>query len=138
MEKQDVKNLKRRYLIWMYLTTKEAFDQYERKFTQFDIDKFILGEMEKELKGAYLPHEKKALERYVNEYRDYIAAKEQQCLKLKYKNKKINPHFLFLDVKLDAVEKAIIEELGQKALTEIKSIYEKEMTEKILKNVKHK
>ena len=138
MDKQDVKNLKRRYLIWMYLITKEAFDRYERKFTQFDIDKFILGEMEKELKCAYLPHEKKSLERFVNEYRDYIGKKEQLCLKLKYKNKKINPHFLFLDVKLDAIEKAIIEELGQKALAEIKLMYEKEMTEKILRNVKHK
>lgn len=138
MDKQDVKNLKRRYLIWLYMVTKESFDRYERKFTQFDIDKFVLGEMEKELRGVYLPHEKKSLERYINEYRDYIAKKEQLCLKLKYKNKKINPHFLFLDVKLDAIEKAIIEELGQKALVEIRSMYEKEMTDKILKNVKHK
>lgn len=138
MDKQDVKNLKKRYLIWLYLTTKEEFDRYERKFTQFDIDKFILGEMEKELKEAYLPHEKKALEKYVNDFRDYIAEKEKLCLKLKYKGKKINTHFLFLDVKLEAIEKAIVEEFDKKSLGEIKSLYEKEMTEKILKNVKHK
>lgn len=138
MNKQDVKNLKKRYLIWLYLVTKEAFDRYERKFTQFGIDKFILEKMEEELKEAYLPQEKKMLEKYVNDYRLYIDEKEQICLKLKYKDKKINPHFLFLDVKLDAIEKAIVKEFDKKTLEEIKSMHEQEMTEKILKNVKHK
>ncbi|MFH1441667.1 MAG: hypothetical protein ABIH18_06505 [Candidatus Omnitrophota bacterium] len=138
MNKQDVKNLKKRYLIWLYLITKEAFDRYERKFTQFDIDEFILEGMEKELKEAYLPQEKKALEKYVNDYRQYINEKEQACLKLKYKDKKINPYFLFLDVKLEAIEKAIVKEFDKKTLEEIKSMYEQEMTEKILKKVKHK
>ncbi|MFA5156594.1 MAG: hypothetical protein WC532_04305 [Candidatus Omnitrophota bacterium] len=138
MTKQDIKNLKKRYLVWLYMTTKEAFDRYERKFTQLDIDTFMLFEMEKELKGAYLPGDKKTLEKYINDFREYIAEKEKVCLKLKYKDKRIDPEFLFLDIKLDALEKAIVKELGTKALDEIKAFYESEMTEKISRGTKHK
>ena len=138
MDKQDVKNLKKRYLIWLYMTTKEAFDRYERKFTQFDIDEFMLFEMEKELKDAYLPAGKKVFEKHINDFRDYIAKKEEICMKLKYKGKRINPEFLFLDIKLQAVEKAIVKELGSRALDEIKDFYEQEMTLKISRGVKHK
>jgi CRISPR/Cas system CMR-associated protein Cmr5 small subunit len=138
MDEQDIKNLKRRYLIWLYKTTKEAFDKFERKFTQLEIDKFILSQMEKELKEAYLPHEKEAIGKHVNDFLNYIDEKEKACLRLKYKNKKTNPEFLFLDLKLQAVEKAIIQELGKPALAEIKALYEKEMFERILNSTETK
>ncbi|TBR17350.1 hypothetical protein EPO66_02835 [bacterium] len=138
MDKQDLVNLKRRYLIWLYKTTKEAFDRFERKFTQLDIDEFLLQEIEKELKDSFMPSEKKDLEKFVNDFRDYIAEKDSACLKLKYKNKKTNPEFIFLDVKLEVVEKAIIKELGKEELKEIKSLYEEEMIQRIMKNTEHK
>lgn len=138
MDKQDVSNLKKRYLIWLYKTTKEAFDRYERKFTQLEIDELLLKEIEQLLKNAYLPHEKKALEKYVNDFRDYIAEKEKASLQLKYKGKKTNPEFIYLDVKLEAVERAIAKELGKKALDQIKAMYEQEMTERILKSTEQK
>lgn len=131
MDKRDDKSLKKRYLAWLYKNTKEAFDRYERKFTQMEIDEFILKEMERELRGAYLPHEKKALEKYINDFRRYINAKEEQCLKLKYKGKKMNPEFIFLDVKLEAIEKAITRELGGEALSQIKDAYEGQMLKRI-------
>lgn len=138
MEKQDEINLKKRYLIWLYKTTKEAFDSFERKFTQLEIDEFILQEMEKIIRGSYMPHEKKALEKFVNDFRDYIADKEKTSLAHKYKGKKINPEFIFLDAKLEAIEKAIEKELGKKTLDEIKALYEKEMIERILKSTEQK
>ena len=46
MNSQDVKNLKKRYFVWLYKTTKEAFDKFERKFTQTEIDKDILQELQ--------------------------------------------------------------------------------------------
>lgn len=137
MDNQDVKNLKKRYFIWLYKTTKEAFDKYERKFTQLEIDEDILLEMENELLGSYMPHEKSALEKFVNVFRQYIADKEKACLELKYQGKKTSPEFLFLDVKLEAIERIITKELGRKALDEIKALYEKEMTERILKGSEH-
>ena len=132
MDKKDEKNLRIRYLTWLYKTTKEAFDRYERKFTQLEIDEFILKEMEKELKGSYMPQEKKPLEKLVNEFRSYIVEKEKACLQLKYKGKKIDPEFIFLDVKLNAIEKAIVKDAGQEGLTKIKAAYHEEMIKRIL------
>jgi len=137
MNKQDVKNLRRRYFIWLYKDTKEAFDKYERKFTQTDIDKDLLLEMENELLGVYLPHEKQYLEKFVNQYREYISAKEKACLELKYQGKKTNPEFIFLDVKLNAVEKLITNELGRRGLEKIKALYEQEMAQRILRSTEH-
>jgi hypothetical protein len=132
MDRKDEQNLRERYLTWLYKTTKEAFDRYERKFTQIEIDEFVLKEMEKKLKGSFMPQEKKALEKMVNDFRSYIAEKEKACLKLKYKGKKIEPEFIFLDVKLDAIEKAIIKELGQDGLKKIKQSYHQEMIKRII------
>ena len=137
MNKQDVKNLRKRYLIWLYKTTKEEFDKYERKFTQTDIDKDLLLEMENQLLGVYLPHEKASLEKFVNQYREYISGKEKACLELKYQGKKTNPEFIFLDVKLNAVEKLIVKELGRRGLERIKALYELEMVERILRSAEH-
>jgi uncharacterized protein YdiU (UPF0061 family) len=138
MNEQDVLRLKKRYLVWLYKTTKEAFDSFERKFTQLEIDEDILQEIERILKGSYMPHEKKALEKFVNDFRDYIAKKEKATLELKYKGKKINPEFIFLDAKLEAIEARIAKEFGKKALEEVKALYEKEMTGRILKSTEQR
>ena len=137
MNKQDLRNLKKRYFIWLYKTTKESFDKYERKFTQVDIDQDILVEMEKELMGAYLPHEKDALQKYINDFQRYIEDKEKACSELRDQGKKKNPEFLFLDIKLNAIEKIIAQELGRRALERIKALYELEMVDRILKSKDH-
>jgi len=138
MDKQDVTNLTRRYFIWLYKITKEAFDRYERKFTQLLVDEFLLKEIEKELKDSYMPREKKELEKFVNDFRNYIDQKEKACLKLKYKGKRIDPEFIWLDVKLNTIELGIKKYFGAKGLQEIKQLYEKEVTERILKSTERK
>ncbi len=137
MDNQDNKNLKKRYFIWLYKTTKEAFDKYERKFTQTQIDKDILLEVENTLMGAYLPHEKVELEKLVNDFQEYIATKEKACLELKYQGLRTNPEFIFLEVKLNAIEKLINKEFGRRGLAEIKALYEKEMIHRILSSTEH-
>lgn len=137
MNNQDVRNLKKRYYIWLYKGAKSIFDKFERKFTQVDIDQEILAEMEKELLGAFLPHEKNALQKYINDFQKYIENKEKACSELRDQGKKINPEFIFSEIKLNAVERAIIKGLGKKGLEEIKSLYEKEMTERILKSTEN-
>ena len=138
MDKIDLKNLKKRYLIWLYKTTKEAFDKHERKFTQLDIDKFILGEIENELQRAYLPQEKEAIKGFIADFIKYIGDKENACADLRKGGQKTNAEFLFLDMKLQAVEKAVIKELGKRSLSRIKDMYEKEMTQRILKSIENK
>ena len=137
MDNQDNKNLKKRYFVWLYKTTKEAFDKFERKFTQTEIDKDILQGIENTLMGSYLPHEKAPLEKMANDFQAYISAKEKACLELKYQGLRTNPEFIFLDVKLNTIEKLIIKEFGRKALEEIKGLYEKEMTARILRGAEH-
>lgn len=126
MDKQEIKSLKRRYLIWLYKTTKEAKDLIERKFTQLEIDRFILREL------VNLGKDKK-LEKFITEFKTYIQSKEREGLILKYEGKRLKPDYHFLVLKLKAIEKAIVKELGKSALQEIKSLYEKEMIERILK-----
>jgi hypothetical protein len=130
MDRQDLKNLKRRYLVWLYKTAKEALDKIERKFTQLEIDSFILEELKKQAKGD-------RLKPLIKELENYIKKKQTDDLALKYENKKLKPDYLFLNLKLQAIEKAIIKELGKKALQEIKHFYEKEMTERILRSTEH-
>ncbi len=130
MAKQDLKNLKKRYLIWLYTTTKEALDKIERKFTQLEIDKFILKELNKLDKSC-------KARQFIADFAAYIQNKEKEGLSLKYENKELRPDYYFLILKLKAVEKAIIKEAGKKFLEEIKLLYEMEMMERILKSTEH-
>jgi len=131
MDKQDLKNLKKRYLIWFYKVTKEALDKVERKFTQLDVDKFILKELKKQDK------EKKA-QKFTAAFEAYILDKEMDGLGLKFEGKQVKSEYYFLNLKLKAIEKAILKEFGNNGLKEIKALYEKEMTERILKSTEQK
>ncbi|MCM8770736.1 MAG: hypothetical protein NC936_02580 [Candidatus Omnitrophica bacterium] len=131
MNKQDTKNLIKRYLLWLYKTTKEAFDKYERKFTQLEVDKSLL----KKIEGA---RGVRGVDKYIEEFRKYVTEKENFCLKLKDKGKRIEPEFLWLDIKLSAIEAIIKKYFGAKGLSEIKVLYEKEMQQRILKSMEHK
>ena len=131
MDKKDSKNLKKRYLIWLYKTTKEAWDKVERKFTQLDIDRAILDELNK------LDSDKRTRS-FIGEFANYIRNKEKEGLDLKYEGGKLKPSYHFLGLKLKAIEKVIVKELGEKDLREIKSLYEEEMTGRILKSREHK
>jgi len=130
MNKQDLKNLKKRYLIWFYKTTKEALDKIERKFTQVDIDRFILKELKKSDKDN-------AVEPFIAQFEEYIRKKEQGGVNLKFEGKKPKPDYLFTALKLQAIEKAIAKELGKEALEEIKLLYKMEMTGRILRSTEH-
>lgn len=131
MGKQDLKNLKKRYCLWLYKVTKDELDRIERKFTQLDIDRTILARLKK-------ARSKNDLSKFIADFRNYISNKESDGLRLKYEGKSLKPEYEFLLLKLEAVEKAIKKALGKSALIEIKSLYEKEMTERILKSTEQK
>jgi hypothetical protein len=59
-------------------------------------------------------------------------------MELRSQDKKVNPEFIFLEEKLEAIEKIILRELGRRALAEIKSLYEAEMIQRILKSTESK
>lgn len=130
MNKKDIKNLKKRYLVWFYKTAKEALDKVERKFTQVEVDRFILKELKKADKYNMLGS-------FTSKFADYIQKKEEDGLSLKFEDKKIKTEYLFLVLRLQVIEKAIVKELGKKGLEEIKLLYEIEMTERILRSTEH-
>ncbi|MCX5714919.1 MAG: hypothetical protein NT033_09030 [Candidatus Omnitrophica bacterium] len=125
MDKRDIRNLKKRYLVWLYKTTKEALDKTERKFTQLDIDRFLLKELKKEDKA-------KKSQKFIAEFQTYILNKEIEALGLKYEGKDLKSEYYFLEIKLKAIEKAILKETGRSGLDNIKDAYEQEMTKRIL------
>ena len=129
MEKNDILNLKKRYLIWLFKETKEALDRVDRKFTQIDIDKFILGELQK---GTV------AEKKYLDEFITYVNNKEQDCQKIKSGDRYLNSEHQFLSLKLQAIEKSIVNELGAEGLEEIKNLYHQEMVDRILRSTEHK
>jgi hypothetical protein len=130
MDKQDIKNLKLRYLVWLYKTTKEALDRIERKFTQLEIDRVLL----KELKAA---DKNGQAAKAIADFSAYIANKEKEGLAQKCEGKGLKPDCYFLSLKLEAIERVIAKETGAAGLKKVKSLYEKEMTERILKSTEH-
>jgi len=136
MQKGDIKNLKRRYLIWLYKTTKEAFDKIERKFTQLDIDRAMFRSIKKDI-SHYKGAEKDKLKKLLQDFNEYINKKEKDGRLFKLSDRRLSSDYQFLAFKLKAIEKAIIKKLGKRELSKIKSLYEKEMTERILKSKEH-
>jgi hypothetical protein len=129
MKKNDILNLKKRYLIWLYKETKEALDRVDRKFTQIDIDKFILEELQK---GTF------ADKKFLDEFIIYVNNKEQDCQKIKSGDTDLNSEHQFFSLKLHAIEKSIVNELGAEGLEEIKNLYHQEMVDRILRSTEHK
>ncbi len=130
MDRKDIKNLKKRYLVWFYKSAKEGLDRVERKFTQVEVDRFILKELKRIDKNGQISA-------FVRQFEEYVAKKEQDGLGLKFENNALKPSYAFLIAKLRAVEKAILKELGKKGLEEIKFLYETEMTKRILRSTEH-
>lgn len=119
-------SLQKRYLIWFYKVTKEALDKIERKFTQLEIDRFILKELKKSAKGRTI------LKKQIREFDEYIRNKEEVGFDLKYEGKTLKPEYEFLLFKLAAIEKAILKKMGKKGLDTIKTAYEEEMLRRIM------
>ena len=137
MKRRDIKNLKFRYLLWLYKTTKEEFDRIERKFTQVGIDKKIMSEMGENFNSRDLKKKNEA-KKLLRDFKEYINKKEKDGLELKFEGRKLKPEYYHLSLKLEAIEKSIVEELGHRGLKEIKALYEHEMMRRIIESQEHK
>ena len=121
-----------RYLLWCYKTTKEQIDWIDRKFTQVEVDRYVLKCLQKSKNLKSNPK--------VDEFISYIEAKENRGLSEKFldaKSKKLKPEYVYLQNRLVAIEKAIVHFCGKKALKEINVLYEQEMTRRILEARDH-
>lgn len=133
--KLQEKALVRRYLIWCYKTTKESLDRIDRKFTQAVVDRNILARLEGMKSASRGDYDK-----LIEDFKLYIVNKEKEGLQQKYidgKKKVLNPQYLYLHNRLMAIEAAIRHFLGSRELEQIVSLYEQEMTRRILESREH-
>ena len=136
MQRRDKKNLQFRYLLWLYKTTKEEFDRIERKFTQVYIDRMILRYMAGH--GDVLtPKGEHTSGKFLKDCKNYIDKKEKEGVALKFAGKKLRPEYYHLSLKLEAIEKVIIEVFGKRGLRGIKALYEHEMRRRIIEAIEH-
>jgi hypothetical protein len=136
MRRSDIKDLEFRYLLWLYKTTKEAFDLIERKFTQIDIDKKIMRYMRDHINSKNI-RKKNEARKFLKNFKEYIDKKEKDGLASKFEGRKLTADYYHLSLKLEAIEKVIIEELGRKGLRIIKTLYENEMQRRIIEARDH-
>lgn len=124
LEKADLRMLSRRYLLWFYKATKDEVDKIERKFTQLEMDREIEKLLEKEAKllGAATSQ---GVAPHLKAWREYVFEKESEAQKLKFSDDgRIQPEYLFLHLKLKAVERVTTARFGRKTLCEFKKICE--------------
>ena len=131
---EDKKSLFKRYLWWLYKTTKEELDKIERKFTQLEIDRQLEVLLLKKIKGedAWL---RDGLGPYIEEWKKYIAAKETDAHSLKFTPKnELNFNYIFLLLKLEAISEIIKARFGCRLLREMKRFCEKSAIKRILED----
>ena len=139
MKKDHQRALIRRYLLWCYKMTKEELDRIDRKFTQLEVDRKVLRELNKDL-ASLKKDAKTAFLKRIDDFKDYIAKKEQAAMSEKYADpvlKEIQPNYFYLQKRLTAIEKAIVHFLGRKELNAIARAYEEEMSSRILESREH-
>ena len=116
---------------------KEALDRVERKFTQVDIDRKIMRYMREHSNSRNLKMKNEA-KKFLKDFKEYINKKEKEGMELKFEGRKLKPEYYHLSLKLEAIEKSIVEELGHRGLKEIKALYEHEMMRRIIESQEHK
>lgn len=136
LSKNERASLLKRYLLWLYKTTKDECDKIDRKFTQLDIDRNIERILEKSV-NACDPVLKQALLLQLGEWKSYIVGKEADAQRLKFDSSgQLDPHYAFLCLKKEAVERLIVTHFGQKGLCEIRDLYEESSMRKILEDTR--
>lgn len=134
------KNLTRRYLTWCYKTTKESLDRIDRYYTQIPVDYYLLRQL-KSSKCFKNPEVNKNYKDLVNGFEKYIDVKKKNVDAKKFKDlkcKELSPEYLYLKERFAAIENTIVYFLGKKELEKIDSLYEVEMTNRILSAREHK
>lgn len=137
--RNDQKNLVRRYLLWCYKMTKEELERIDRKFTQLEVDDFVLRDFHGQIK-ALKGKDREEFSKKIDEFKVYMAKKKQNADLEKFSDietKKLKPHYFYLEKRLSAIEKAITFFLGAGDLKKIRNLYDQEMTRRILESREH-
>lgn len=120
----DVRSLQKRYLFWLYKTTKDELDRIDRKFTQLDIDRAMLDVFRCQAVAAR-DAVQGGVDAFVREWQDYVAQKETDARKLRFDEEgRVLASYYFLCLKLSAVLDMIRRRFGAKTVKDFKRLYE--------------
>lgn len=136
---RDRRNLIRRYLLWSYKMTKEELERIDRKFTQLEVDEFVAREFQRQIKTLKEKDREEFLKK-IDEFKVYMAKKKQNADLEKFADasaRRLKPQYLYLEKRLNAIEKAITSFLGVGELRKIQNLYDQEMTRRILESREH-
>jgi len=132
LSRDAYRGLLRRYLLWMYKTTKDELDRIDRKFTQLDVDRFIAGYFFK-ISRRLSKRSREALDPFFREWDEYVEVKEKDAQDLKSVGPgEMEARYAFLHLKLQAVQTAARRYLGPKSVKEFQRLYESKAVERIL------
>ncbi len=131
---QDRDSLYKRYLFWLYKTIREDLDRTDRKFTQLVLDERIAALLERD--AAALDKDlRQGVGSFIEEWKTYIAQKADDAHKLKFSESGMPMfEYVFLRLKLRAVERLIVERLGRRRLNEFKRRLEEAAMQGILQD----
>ncbi|MFB3919919.1 MAG: hypothetical protein ACE14U_07625 [Candidatus Velamenicoccus archaeovorus] len=131
---QDRESLYKRYLFWLYKTIREDADRIDRKFTQLVLDERIAAFLERD--AASLDKDLRCgVGPFVEEWKTYIAQKADDARKLKFSEAgSLKFEYVFLRLKLKAVERLIVERLGRRHLKEFRRRLEEAAMQGILQD----
>ncbi len=130
----DQVSLSKRYLFWLYKTTRDELDKVDRKFMQLAVDNEIYKKLKKAVKRLG-PGISGTLEAFLREWQEYIFQKDSDAQKLKYsEDGKPNHAYLSLRLKLEAIEAVVRGRFGKKQLLFYKELYEDAAYEVILQD----
>lgn len=134
---QKEQDLIRRYLVWCYKTTREELDKIDRYFTQAVVDDYLIERLKAspEYKAHTTPFHKS-----VEDFIQYAREKKTKAEGKKFIDTvaaTLSPDYQYLKARFETIEQAICHFFDQKELEKIAALYEKEMTERILRAREH-
>ena len=117
----------KRYLFWLYKTTRDELDRVDRKFTQLEVDRDLQQIFEEYEGGEAAP--------FIEEWSRYIASKEADARKLKFDDKGgVLASYTFLHLKLKAVESVTTKLFGNRTVREFEHLIEDAAIKNILQD----
>ena len=134
---QKEQDLIRRYLVWCYKTGKEELDKTDRYFTQAVVDDYLTERLKS------LPEyedRRTSFYKSVEDFVQYAREKKAKAVEKKFADPAqtaLHPDYQYLKARFAAIEQAICHFFDQKEVERIAALYEKEMTERILKAEGH-
>lgn len=131
MTQPSEKSLTKRYLFWLYKTTRDELDRIDRKFTQLEVDRG--------LQRVFRSRGNAALSSFMDEWDRYIVAKEADARKLKFDEQgKELAFYVFLRLKLESVIEITRERFGIRAVRQFEQLIEEAAMKYILEDASGK